>query len=130
MKPVGEIDEFNLLLKAADGRFALNITELEKGIRGHGFCSSRVVCSGGKGCRPLAPIRRNGSCPWNFRFPSCPAHRADGIHRHWAVAFYDAATSQWKASKTETISPSLEYRSSSGIPIHAEVRGRSKGRFQ
>lgn len=55
------------------------------------------------------------------------AHRADGIHRHWAVAFYAAATSQWKASKTETISPSLEYRSSSGITIHAEVRGRSKG---
>ena len=83
-----------------------------------------------QGLPPSAPIRRNGSCPWNFRFPSCPAHRADGIHRHWAVAFYDAATSQWKASKTETISPSLEYRSSSVIPIHAEVRGRSKGRFQ
>ena len=32
--------------------------------------------------------------------------------------------------KTENISPSLEYRSSSGITIHAEVRGRSKGRFQ
>lgn len=83
-----------------------------------------------QGLPPSCPIRRNGSCPWNFRFPSCPAHRADGIHRHWAVAFYAAATSQWKASKTETISPSLEYRSSSGITIHAEVRGRSKGRFQ
>ena len=83
------IDEFHLLLKAADGRFALNITELEKGIRGHGFCSSRVVCSGGKGCRPLTllgghdapqtPSARNGSphgCAAPLRRPHGPPHPA------------------------------------------------------
>ena len=83
-----------------------------------------------QGLPPSCPHPRNGSCPWNFRFPSCPAHRADGIHRHWAVAFYAAATSQWKASKTENISPSLEYRSSSGITIMRKSGAGPKGGFK
>lgn len=86
-------------------------------------------------------LRRQGlppSCPHPEKWlvpVELPVSLLPGAQGGWdsqtlAVAFYDAATSQWKASKTETISPSLEYRSSSGITIHAEVRGRSKGRFQ
>lgn len=70
-----------------------------------------------QGLPPSCPHPEKWLVPWNFRFPSCPAYRTNGIHRHWAFAFYAAATSQWKALKTEIISPSLKYRSSSGVPV-------------
>lgn len=84
-----------------------------------------------QGLPPSCPHPEKGLCPCGFSgFPPVRRTGRMGFHRHWAFAFYATATSQWKASKTETISPSLEYRSNSGVPVHAEVRGWSKGRFQ